>query len=143
MSRKSRGFETRDHDTQDKRPTYKMDYSLSTDVPEYLKRPGFSYMWERHSLRGEIDNALDNALSRGWKPVPRERWKGTDFDILKRNPLSAQYILAGDVILLEIETEILEQQRLHEQDLSLSKLEQSHAYRFKHKDAEAYSLGRF
>lgn len=142
MPRKRRGMEARVHE-EGQRPNYKMEFALNTEVPEYIKRPGYSYFWERHSLREGLDTALDNALSKGWRPVPRERWKGQEYDILKRNPLSDKYILAGDVILLEIETELLNQQRLYDQDMSLNKLEQSHAYKFKKEEARSYSLGRF
>jgi hypothetical protein len=113
------------------RPKAQYAFKLSTDIPEYIKRPGFTCYWERHSIKGKPDEALDHALSLGWKPVPKERWTGNEYDILKRNPLSDKFVLAGDLILLEIENELLENIRTAQCNAALDAIEHSEAYNYK------------
>lgn len=106
--RGSRTLEKRSIETEMGRTSkpYKMNYTSPIDIPEHLKREGFDQYWERTSIRGQHDSALDIALVKGWRPVPIDRDPTRMCDILGRNPLSSQYVCQGDVVLVERESEL-------------------------------------
>ena len=118
-----------------------MNYISSTDIPDSIKQQGFEYYWERHSIRGQADSALDMALRRGWKPVPITRDPGRFCDILNRNPLAREYICQGDIILLERENEIGEAERAGNTNLSIERVTTSPAYNFKSENVKSHSIG--
>lgn len=139
--RESRGLDIRAADKQDKRVTYNMRYVSSTDVPEKIKKVGFEYYWERTSIRGQTDSALDMAMQKGWLPVPMDRDPTRFTDILDRNPLSRKYICQGDVILLEREKELCDEETEANNQLSLERVVTSPAYNYKDKNPQANSIG--
>jgi len=136
-----RGVEVRKAEKDNTRVKYNMNYISSTDIPDSVKQPGFEYYWERHSIRGAADSALDMALRRGWKPVPITRDPGRFCDILNRNPLAREYICQGDIILLERENEIGEMERAGNADLSVERVTTSPAYNFKKENYRSHSIG--
>jgi hypothetical protein len=140
--RKSRGLDTRAGEKKENRNKYNMGLVLSTDIPERIKRPGFTYYWERMTLRGQTDSALDFALRRGWKPVPIDRDPERFNDILERNPLSRKYICQGDVILLEREEELSNAESTANADLSVERLVTSKAYNFRDQLPQGNYMGR-
>ncbi len=139
--RESRGVDSRKIDKEPDRVKYNMDYVSSTDVPDHIKRPGFEYFWERHSIRGQNDSALDASLRRGWIPVPIDRDPERFCDILDRNPLSRKYICQGDVILLEREIAIGEAEKEGRINLSHERVVTSPAYNFKNENVKSHSIG--
>jgi hypothetical protein len=139
--RESRGLDVRKADKDETRVKYDMSYISSTDIPEHVKQPGFEYYWERHSIRGQTDSALDFALRRGWKPVPIERDPGRFSDILDRNPLSRKFICQGDIILLEREVAIGNVEKEHNVNLSHERVVTSPAYNFKKENYRNHSIG--
>ncbi len=138
--RKSRGMDARPFDQEDKRAKYNMNYVSSTDVPDHIKKPGFEYYWERTSIRGQTDSALDAAIRRGWTPVPMDRDPSRFSDILDRNPLSRKYICQGDVILLERESELCGQEIEANNQLSIERVVTSPAYNYKN-NPQNHSIG--
>ena len=112
------------------RNKYNMKYVSCLNVPDHIRKEGHEYFWERLSIRGQIDNALDNAMMRGWKPVPIDRDPGRFTDILERNPLSRKYVCQGDVMLMEREIELGTEERERNHNNSLDSLENSPAYNF-------------
>jgi hypothetical protein len=139
--RQSRGLESRKADKDPARVKYNMDYISSTDIPDSIRRDGFEYFWERHSIRGQNDSALDASLRRGWKPVAIDRDPQRFCDILDRNPLSRKYICQGDVILLEREIEIGEAEKEGRINLSNERVLTSPAYNFKNENVKSHSIG--
>ena len=133
-SRASEGRTTRNGGTK-----YNMNYVSSTDLPDHVKKEGFDYYWERTSIRGQIDSALDAAIRKGWNPVPVDRDPGRFSDILDRNPLSRKFICQGDVILLEREQVISENEKQANDKLSLERLTTSPAYNYK--DPMKHTIG--
>jgi len=136
--RQSRGLDTRRAEKDETRVKYNMDYISSTDIPEHIKRPGFEYYWERHSIRGQNDAALDASLRRGWKPVPIDRDPQRFCDILDRNPLSRKFICQGDIILLEREVEIGQAEKEGRASLSHERVVTSPAYNFKNENVKSH-----
>jgi hypothetical protein len=139
--RETRALDTRKADKDPTRIKYDMNYMSSTDIPDHVKQPGFEYYWERHSIRGQTDSALDFALRRRWQPVPIERDPGRFSDILDRNPLSRKYICQGDVILLEREIAIGEAEKEYNANLSHERVVTSPAYNFKNENVKSHSIG--
>lgn len=137
--RQSRGLDVRACDKEDKRSKYNMNYVSSTDIPNHVKKEGFDYYWERTSIRGQLDSALDAAIRRGWNPVPIDRDPGRFNDILERNPLSRKFICQGDVILLEREQVISESEKQANNKLSMERLTSSPAYNYK--DPMKHTIG--
>ena len=128
--RGSRALEKRSIETELGRTSkpYKMDYTSPTDVPEHIKKEGFDYYWERTSLRGQHDSALDNALVRGWKPVT-----------IDRNPLSSKYVCQGDVILLERECEISIEEKEKNDKMAWDRVATHPAYNYR--DPKNHTIG--
>lgn len=139
--RKSRGLDCRKGDSKENRPVYNMKYVSMTYVPEHVKKNGYTYFWERTSIKGGADSALDASIRRGWQPVPLDRDPSLFSDILDRNPLSRKYICKGDVILLEREKEICEAERIHHKETSVRRVEDSEAYDYRHNNPQANSIG--
>lgn len=140
--RKSRALEGRQFDgrtTRTGESKYNMEYVNCTYVPEHIKKEGFDYYWERTSLRGQTDSALDAALRRGWIPVPIDRDPDRFCDILERNPLSRKFICQGDVILLEREKIITDQERQTNDKVSMERLTSSPAYNYR--DPMKHTIG--
>ena len=137
--RKSRAMDTRACDTTDKRAKYNMNYVSSTDIPEHMKKEGFDYYWERTSIRGQLDSALDAAMRKGWNPVTIDRDPSRFSDILGRNPLSSKFICQGDVILLERERALSEDEQSANDKLSMERLTSSPAYNYK--DPKNHTIG--
>jgi len=137
--RQSRGLDVRAADKEDKRSKYNMNYVSSTDIPNHVKKDGFDYYWERTSIRGQLDSALDAAIRRGWNPVPIDRDPGRFNDVLERNPLSRKFICQGDVILLEREQVISESEKQANNKLSMERLTSSPAYNYK--DPMKHTIG--
>ena len=129
--RLSRGLENRTADKKDDRRKYNMAYVSSLHIPDYIKKDGFDYYWERTGIRGQLDSALDSSLRRGWKPVPLDRDPERFTDILERNPLSRKFICQGDVILLEREQVLSEREKESEDKVSRERLTTSPAYNYK------------
>jgi len=129
--RLSRGLETRATDRKKERVEYDMGYVSSTHIPEHVKKEDHDYYWERTSIRGQIDSALDGAIRKGWKPVPIDRDGGRFSDILERNPLSRKFICQGDVILLEREKELSVKEKEQNDKISMDRLTSSPAYNYK------------
>lgn len=139
--RESRGLEVRTADKQDKRAKYNMKYVSSTDIPDNIRKVGFEYYWERTTIRGATDSALDAAIRRGWTPVPMDRDPTRFSDILDRNPLSRKFICQGDVILLEREKGICDEESEANDQLSIERVVTSPAYNYKDKNPQANSIG--
>ena len=137
--RQSRGVDVRASDTEDKRSKYNMNYVSSTDIPDHVKKDGFDYYWERTSIRGQLDSALDAAIRRGWNPVPIDRDPNRFSDVLERNPLSRKFICQGDVILLEREQVISESEKQASNKLSMERLTSSPAYNYR--DPMKHTIG--
>lgn len=139
--RESRGLDVRAAEKQDKRARYNMKYVSSTDIPEHIRKPGFEYYWERTTIRGATDSALDAAIRRGWTPVPIDRDPSRFSDILERNPLSRKYLCQGDVILLEREKELCDEETEANNQLSIERVVTSPAYNYKDKNPQSNSIG--
>ena len=139
--RGSRALEKRSIETELGRTSkpYKMDYTSPTDVPEHIKKEGFDYYWERTSLRGQHDSALDNALLRGWKPITIDRDPSRMCDILGRNPLSSKYVCQGDVILLERECEISIEEKEKNDKMAWDRVATHPAYNYR--DPKNHTIG--
>jgi hypothetical protein len=139
--RGSRALEKRSIETEMGRTSkpYKMNYTSPTDIPEHLKRDGFEQYWERLSLRGQHDSALDTALVKGWKPVPIERDPTRMCDILGRNPMSSKYVCQGDVILLERELEIGVEEKEKNNKMALDRVTTHPAYNYR--DPKNHTIG--
>jgi len=140
--RQSRGLEVRAADNEDKRNKYEMKYVSSTEIPLHVKKEGFDYYWERTSIRGQLDSALDAALRKGWSPVPVDRDPSRFSDILDRNPLSRKFVCQGDVILLEREKSISDQEQMENEKLSIERLTSSPAYNYKANNPQNHSIGK-
>lgn len=138
-SRASEGRKFEGRTTRDGASKYNMNYVSSTDLPDHVKKEGFDYYWERTSIRGQIDSALDAAIRRGWNPVPVDRDPGRFSDVLDRNPLSRKFICQGDVILLEREQIISDNEKQANSKLSMERLITSPAYNYR--DPMKHSIG--
>jgi len=86
---------------EDVRPDLNMDYLSPLEVPESVKKDGFSYAWVRKSAGGEDDFRVEEMAQRGWTPVPAERCVQLSLDPLNRNPLSKNFVCYKDVLLME------------------------------------------
>lgn len=139
--RKSRGLMTRKAEKKEARPVYNMKYVSLVDIPEHVQKEGFRYFWERTSIKGAADSALDNSIRNGWNPVPLERDPAMFSDILDRNPLSRKFMCKGDVMLLEKEEELCEQEELQYKETSVRRVEDSQAYNFRKSNPGANSIG--
>jgi len=86
---------------EEMRPQFNMDYQSPLEIPQAVKKDGYSYSWVRKSVRGEDDFRVEQMAARGWTPVPSSRAPGLSLDPLDRNPLAKKFISYKDVILME------------------------------------------
>lgn len=139
QSRKSeaRALESRALDNKkadefvDDRVSYRMDYISQTHIPEHIKFEGYDYYWERTSVRGKPDYAVDNARRRGWTPVPISRDPGGSMDYLQANPYAAKFVCTGDVILMERPTNIGIWEKEEQNKISHKREVESEAYGYR------------
>jgi hypothetical protein len=115
---------------------YDMEHQLSTYIPPHVRREGFTYKWERHSLRGQVDPALSNSLRQHWKAVPIDRYPEFNANNLgkyfhKENSLASEYIANHELIYMERENELCEQEMRHNNKLAIQRLEDNNSYNFK------------
>ena len=136
--RKNFKDEVRETRSKDNLPaaTYNMEHHVSTYIPPHVQRDGFEYKWERHSLRGQADPALSNALRQNWKPVPISRYPEFNANNLgkyfnKENSLTNDYIANHELIYLERESELCQQERDYNNKLAIQRLEDNSSYNFK------------
>lgn len=97
-TRSTREAETRANEIME---TYNMNYVSGLDIPASAKKEGYSYIWARSNLRGEMDGRVEELAAKGWELVPADRAKTVALDPLDRNPLAKKYICRGDLILME------------------------------------------
>ncbi len=89
------------------RETYDMDYVSPLSVPPGVIQEGYSGRWISTNYKGAENFRIEESSRQGWTMVPRDRAPGLNLDPLNKNPLSKQYFVTQDVILMEIPTEIL------------------------------------
>ncbi len=104
------------------RPQINMDYLSPLDVPEGVKKEGFSYAWVRKSIRGEDDYRVEQMAARGWTPVPADRCPGMSLDPLNRNVLSKEFVCYKDVLLMERPSVYSEREEEYLNQLNRNKL---------------------
>lgn len=96
--RTNREAETRSHEMLE---MYDLDYANPLSIPPGVAKEGYVYHWARKDIRGESDYRVEVLCSQGWTPVPMERMNKAFVDPLGRNPLSAQFSVFKDVLLME------------------------------------------
>lgn len=109
----TRAFATRESEQRSHamRNDYSMDYISPLDVPDSIKKDGYSYRWVNISIKGEENYRIDDMAAKGWTLVPVDRNPNVAFDPLGRNPLSKQYVCYKDVVLMERPTVYSDRER--------------------------------
>ncbi len=135
MTRSARERESRDNEASSTRESeirdnemvfeYNMDYLNPLDIPESVKREGYSNYWAATNIRGEPVHDVERLAAKGWTLVPASRAPTMQLDPLGRNPYSGKYIATKDLILMERPEHFLVQERNvfnHENNTQISQL---------------------
>lgn len=101
----TREDDQRSYSDRDYQVDYDMDmlYSCATYMDPKSIPPGYKYMWIRHAILGEPDNAnWANYMRKGWKPVPADRHpEKVGVDTFKRLSEMKDFLHVGDVVCCE------------------------------------------
>jgi hypothetical protein len=115
---------TREHETRlhEKRVEYNMGYVSPLDVPDCVKKDGFTQVWVPTEVRGAPTRQVEQMAARGWTLVPADRAPDFSFDPLKRTPLASQYICSAELILMERPTIYSDRDREYRNRMNESKI---------------------
>jgi hypothetical protein len=139
----SREYESRDHEENEGRSFYNNDYVGILEIPKSVIKEDHDYYYERRSLKGQIDSALEIAYSKKWRPIEVSRDTSRfDMGLYDSDDVAKKYICKGDAILLERPSEIGHYEKRALEDLSIKRAKDSNAYKFKDTDPTANSLDK-
>jgi hypothetical protein len=128
-SNSTRDVDSRAHDTREAElrsntmhDQFDMDYISPLDIPDSVKKDGYSYRWVNTSIKGEQNYRIDEMVAKGWTLVPVDRNPNVVYDPLGRNPLSSQYICYKDVVLMERPSIYSDRERQRLDDINRNKI---------------------